>query len=90
MQPQKGDATEEERKLAVQVKGDPMPIKHQAAAKLKARPITEDEAKFSAYVTLRKARADERLVGVRAKRAKDASENPDDVTKVAKDKKPKK
>ncbi|XP_012225441.1 large ribosomal subunit protein eL13 [Linepithema humile] len=88
--PQKGDATEEERKVAVQIKGDPMPIRHQASAKAKARPITEEEKKFSAYVTLRKARADARLVGIRAKRVKDASENPDEVTKVAKDKKAKK
>ncbi|GAB1862265.1 60S ribosomal protein L13 [Camponotus japonicus] len=88
--PKKGDATEEERKLAVQIKGDPMPIRHQAPAKAKARPITEEETKFSAYVTLRKARADARLVGIRAKRVKDASENPDEVTKVAKDKKAKK
>lgn len=66
-----------------------MPIRHQAPAKAKARPITEEEAKFSAYVTLRKARADARLVGIRAKRVKDASENPDEV-KVAKDKKAKK
>jgi large subunit ribosomal protein L13e len=77
-------------KLAVQIKGDPMPIRHQAPAKSKARAITEEERKFSAYVTLRKARADARLVGIRAKRAKDASENADDVTKVAKDKKTKK
>lgn len=67
-----------------------MPIRHQATAKAKARSITEEEKKFSAYVTLRKARADARLVGIRAKRVKDASENPDEVTKVAKDKKAKK
>lgn len=67
-----------------------MPIRHQAPVKAKARSITEDEAKFSAYVTLRKARADARLVGIRAKRVKDAAENPDDLTKVAKDKKVKK
>lgn len=62
-----------------------MPIRHQASARAKARPITEEETKFSAYVTLRKARADARLVGIRAKRVKDASENPDEVTKVAKE-----
>ena len=68
-----------------------MPIRHQAPAKAKARVISEDEKKFSAYVTLRKARADARLVGIRAKRVKDAAENPDDVTKVsAKEKKAKK
>lgn len=59
-----------------------MPIRQKAALKSKARVITEEEKKISAYVTLRKARADARLVGIRAKRVKDAAENPDDVTKV--------
>nr|WGJ63370.1 ribosomal protein L13a [Anastatus japonicus] len=87
----KGEATPEECKVASQVKGEIMPQGlHQAPAKAKARLITEDEKKFNAYITLRKARADARLVGIRAKRVKDAAENPDDVTKVAKDKKAKK
>lgn len=77
-------------KLTTQVKGEIMPVRHQAPAKAKARVISEEERKFSAYVTLRKARADARLVGIRAKRVKDAAENPDDVTKVGKDKKAKK
>ncbi|XP_068983817.1 large ribosomal subunit protein eL13 [Bombus flavifrons] len=88
--PKVGDATEEEMKLATQVKGEIMPVRHQAPAKAKARVISEEERKFSAYVTLRKARADARLVGIRAKRVKDAAENPEEVTKVAKDKKAKK
>lgn len=69
-----------------------MPIKQKAFVKAKARVITEEEKKFSAYVALRKARADARLVGIRAKRVKDAAENPDDVTKAAstKEKKAKK
>lgn len=83
LQPKKGDATEEERKVATQLKGDVMPIRQQAPTKAKARVITEDEKKFSAYISLRKARADARLVGIRAKRVKDAAENPDDLTKVA-------
>lgn len=45
-----------------------MPIK-QASVKAKARTITEDEKKFKAYIFMRKARADARLVGIRAKRA---------------------
>ncbi|KAJ8686347.1 hypothetical protein QAD02_022141 [Eretmocerus hayati] len=82
----KGEATPEECKVAAQVKGEVMPQGlHQAAAKAKARVITEDEKKFNAYIALRKARADARLVGIRAKRVKDAAENPDDVTKVAKE-----
>ncbi|KAF7993012.1 hypothetical protein HCN44_005793 [Aphidius gifuensis] len=90
--PKKGDSTEEECKVASQLKGDVMPIRRSAPAKSKARPITEEEKKFSAYVALRQARADARLVGVRAKRVKDAAENPDDVTKApaGKEKKAKK
>ncbi|GLV45990.1 Ribosomal protein L13 [Carabus blaptoides fortunei] len=80
----KGEATEEERNVATQLKNEVMPIR-QSVAKSKARAITEDEKKFNAYIFLRKARADARLVGIRAKRAKDASENPEDVTKVAKE-----
>ncbi|XP_057321741.1 60S ribosomal protein L13 [Microplitis mediator] len=80
--PKKGDSTEEECKVATQLRGDIMPIRQKAALKSKARVITEEEKKISAYVTLRKARADARLVGIRAKRVKDAAENPDDVTKV--------
>lgn len=91
LQIKKGEATPEECNVASQVKGQIMPQGlHQAPAKAKARVITEDEKKFNAYITLRKARADARLVGIRAKRVKDAAENPDDVTKVAKDKKAKK
>ncbi|XP_012286383.1 60S ribosomal protein L13 [Orussus abietinus] len=85
-----GEASEEECGLATQHKGDVMPVRHQAPIKAKARVITDEEKKFSAYITLRKARADARLVGIRAKRVKDAAENPDDVTKVAKEKKSKK
>lgn len=88
--PKKGDASKEKLKVAMQVKGEVMPIPHQLSAKIKTQTITDDEKKFSAYVTLRKARADARLVGVRAKRVKDAAENPDDVTKIGKDKKSKK
>lgn len=85
----KGEATEEETKLATQLKTKVMPIR-QPKVHLKARVITEEERKFSAYAALRKARADQRLVGIRAKRLKEAAENPDDVTKAAKEGKKKK
>lgn len=49
----KGEATEEERKVATQLKNEVMPIR-QAVAKSKARAITEDEKKFNAYIFLRK------------------------------------
>lgn len=83
--PKKGDSTNWETKKVTQVTGEVMPFRHQPPAKAKAREITEEEKKFSAYITLRKARADARLVGIRAKRVKDAAENPDDVTKVPKE-----
>lgn len=77
-----GEASEEERKVATQLTTDILPIR-QPSIKLKAKVPTEEEKKFSPYNTLRKARADERLIGIRAKRAKDAAEN-EDVTKKAK------
>uniref|UniRef100_A0A1B6D8P6 60S ribosomal protein L13 n=2 Tax=Clastoptera arizonana TaxID=38151 RepID=A0A1B6D8P6_9HEMI len=85
----KGEASEEERKLATQLKTKVMPIR-QPKIRTKARVITEEEKKFSVFTALRKARADQRLVGIRAKRLKDATENPEDVTKVAKEPKQKK
>ncbi|CAH1176056.1 unnamed protein product [Phaedon cochleariae] len=86
-----GEATEDERKVATQLTGEVLPIR-QPSIRTRARVPTEEEKKFEAYVTLRKARADKRLVGIRAKRVKDAAENPDDVTKAApsKEKKAKK
>lgn len=79
----KGEASEEERKVASQLTTEVMPIK-QTQSRPKARAVTEAEKKFSPYIALRKARADARLVGIRAKRIKDAAENPDDISKVKK------
>ncbi|XP_008469641.1 60S ribosomal protein L13-like isoform X1 [Diaphorina citri] len=79
----KGEATPEERKVATQLKGPLMPIR-QSKPKSKARIPSEAEKKFSAFQTLRMARADAKLVGIREKMAREAAENPDDVTKVAK------
>ncbi|KAG5878892.1 hypothetical protein JTB14_031550 [Gonioctena quinquepunctata] len=87
-----GEATEEERKVATQLTtAEVLPIR-QPSIRTKARVPTEEEKKFNAYVALRKARADERLVGIRAKRVKDAAENPEDIAKAApgKEKKAKK
>jgi len=44
----------------------PLPAPYEQEA---PRPITEEEKEFDAFATLRKARSDARLVGVRAKRA---------------------
>jgi len=84
--PKKGEATAEEVKTAKQLKGTLMRIrpvqKHE-----KARVITEDEKKFSAFTALRQARAHARLFGIRQKRAKEAAENEADPNKVVGDKK---
>lgn len=60
-------------KVASQLKGPVLPIKKQWP-KPKARVLSEDDRKFSAFQTLRVARANARLVGVREKRAKQAAE----------------
>ncbi|CAH0592422.1 unnamed protein product [Chrysodeixis includens] len=77
----KGEANEEERKLATQLRGPLMPVQ-QPAPKSIARAITDEEKDFKAYQYLRGARSIAKLVGIRAKRLKDAAENPDDVTKA--------
>lgn len=46
----------------------------QVQKKEKARVITEEEKKFKAFATLRMTRANARLFGIRAKRAKEAAE----------------
>ncbi|KAJ1523860.1 hypothetical protein ONE63_010416 [Megalurothrips usitatus] len=79
----KGEATEEERKVATQLTTEVMPIKKPKIS-FSVRVPTEEEKKFSPYIALRKARADARLVGIRAKRIKDAAENPEDISKVKK------
>ncbi|GAB6021675.1 60S ribosomal protein L13 [Chamberlinius hualienensis] len=87
--PRKGDATEEEIKLAKQLKGKLMPIR-QTFKKDKPRVITEEEKKFSVFVALRQARANARLFGIRQKRAKEASENVEGTAADAEGKKKKK
>jgi len=79
--PAKGDSTAEEIKVAAQLKGPLMPVR-QPSKKEKARVPTEEEKKFQAFQALRKARTDARLVGIRAKRAKEAAENPEDAAKA--------
>ncbi|KAL1007243.1 hypothetical protein UPYG_G00083920 [Umbra pygmaea] len=69
--PRKGDSTEEELKMATQLSGPVMPIKN-VHKREKARVISDDEKKFKAFASLRMARANARLFGIRAKRAKEA------------------
>ncbi|KAH8329240.1 hypothetical protein KR074_006026 [Drosophila pseudoananassae] len=73
----KGESSLEECKLATQLKGPIMPIKNEQPAVVEFRDVTKDEKKFQAFATLRKARTDARLVGIRAKRAKEAAESED-------------
>jgi len=67
--PKKADSELAETTAAAQQKGTILPIK-QLWTKEKARPITDEERAVSAYATLRKARSDARLVGVREVRRK--------------------
>ena len=46
----------------------------QAHKKEKARVISEDEKNFKAFASLRMARSNARLFGIRAKKAKEAAE----------------
>nr|XP_021495925.1 60S ribosomal protein L13-like [Meriones unguiculatus] len=71
--PKKGDSSAEELKLATQLSGPVMPIWN-VYKKEKARVITEEEKNFKAFASLRMARANARLFGILAKRAKEAAE----------------
>nr|AIU94834.1 60S ribosomal protein [Phragmatopoma lapidosa]AIU94836.1 60S ribosomal protein [Phragmatopoma lapidosa] len=68
--PKKGDASEEEIKMATQLQGTVMPVSRVVKSE-KARKITDEERKGSAFVALRQARAHKRLFGSRQKRAKE-------------------
>merc|ERR1712098_670058 len=59
--PHKGDATKEEMDVATQLVSKQIIPVAEVVETEAPREITEDEAKFSAYQTLRKARAHKRL-----------------------------
>ncbi|XP_033109988.1 60S ribosomal protein L13-like [Anneissia japonica] len=69
----KGDSEESELKLATQYTGPVMPIQD-AVRREKRRAVTDDEKKHSVYQSLRMARSNARLHGIRAKRAKAKAE----------------
>ncbi|CAG2110264.1 unnamed protein product, partial [Medioppia subpectinata] len=77
--PRKGDASAEEQKLAHQLVGTLLPVRRgkKYVKSEKARAVTDEEKKFAAFHTLRKARSNARLVGKRAKKAKEAAESLD-------------
>ncbi|GFT23851.1 60S ribosomal protein L13 [Nephila pilipes] len=82
--PRKGDATAEEIKMATQLQGVVMPIKRHVKHVEKPRKPTEEEKKFQAYATLRNARSEARLWGMRQKKAKEAAESLEAGPKKAK------
>ncbi|KAI9578726.1 60S ribosomal protein L13 [Glossina fuscipes] len=77
----KGESTLEECKLATQLKGKVMPIRKENPSVTEFREVTKEEKKFKAFATLRKARSDARLVGVRAKQARENAENEEATKK---------
>ena len=77
----KGDATAEEVQKAVQLTGTVMPLRP-VVKRARAMAITDDMKKFKAFNTIRQARAVARLVGLRAKWAKEAE--ADDLSKPGK------
>merc|ERR1712188_333435 len=71
-QPKQGDAEASELAVASQLQGTVLPI-IQVKPENKARVITDEEHKISVFKTMRIARANKRLVGIREKRAKEAA-----------------
>lgn len=78
----KGEASEEERKLATQLKGTIMPLT-KSKPSIEFRAIKEDEKKFSAFNAIHCARVASRTAGKRAKAAKDAAEAAENAPKKA-------
>lgn len=70
--PKAGDASAEELKTAMQLKGTVMPISKTKAA-LEKVAVTESMRSEKAYSTLRLERMNARLTGIRAKRAAEAA-----------------
>uniref|UniRef100_A0A336L0H8 60S ribosomal protein L13 n=1 Tax=Culicoides sonorensis TaxID=179676 RepID=A0A336L0H8_CULSO len=69
----KGEATPEERKLATQLQGPVMPIKNPEPV-IEFREITDKEKAFSAFKAIRQARTNAKLIGIRAKKAREQAE----------------
>lgn len=74
--PCKGEASKEEIKLAVKVKGPVIPLSIKKVRPIARKP-SEKEKKFKAYQINRMARAKARFVGIRAKKAREAAEAMD-------------
>ncbi|KAK9483271.1 ribosomal protein L13e [Lipomyces starkeyi] len=79
--PKKGDSEVSELAAATQVSTAAVLPIGQPALESEPRIVTEEGKAFNAYATLRKARSDARLVGVREKRAKAKAEEAADKKK---------
>ncbi|KAK9363427.1 ribosomal protein L13e [Lipomyces starkeyi] len=79
--PKKGDSDVSELAAATQVSTAAVLPIGQPALESEPRIVTEEGKAFNAYTTLRKARSDARLVGVREKRAKAKAEEAADKKK---------
>lgn len=75
----KEESNVNELATAQQISGTIFPIVHNSKSlkKEKARVPTAEEKKFAAYHTLRRARSNKRLIGIREKKAKEAAESLD-------------
>lgn len=71
--PKKGDSGAEELKLAQQLPGALFPIAQKSTA-AEFVPVTEDLIAKRVYASLRQERCNARMVGKRAKKAKEAAE----------------
>jgi large subunit ribosomal protein L13e len=71
--PKKGDASKADQAAAVQVTGEVLPIKR-VQAKPEFVALTDDLKNKNAYLALRQARTNAKLVGIRARKAKEAAE----------------
>lgn len=75
--PKKGDSSVEETSKATQFQGPILPVVNDKIQKADLIPVTADMKKNRAFVTIRKARNDAKLIGIRAKKAKEAAEKAD-------------
>merc|ERR1739845_149272 len=70
--PKSGDSEQSELAVAAQLQGPVLPILQVKHTDTKARVITDEEKKVSVFRSMRVARANARLIGIRAKRVKEA------------------
>lgn len=79
--PKSGDATAEELQAIHQHTGPILPLEPPTMQQLETANLTDDQKGFSAYQKLRIERANQRLVGTRAKRAAEAAAEEKDKAK---------